>query len=70
MQFIKELLTALLALLPASAAPRAIQCAHKIHSDPDQRSVYTKRLKNIIIFIIVAESALAILELAFDYLGG
>ena len=64
----KELIVALLALIPVCAVPRAIYCVYKWKSDEEQGTLYRKRLINLLIFIGIAEGISAFLYVTLDYL--
>ena len=68
MDTLKEILIALMILIPVAAAPRAIFCIGKIASDPDQDSTYKARLKNLFVFVLIAECALDLIFILQKYL--
>lgn len=68
MQYLKELIFAMLFLLPALGALRAICCVTQISSDDEQAGQYKRRLKNLVIFIAIAEGIVGFLYMILDYL--
>ena len=67
MNELNSVITALLILIPLSAVPRAIQCLHMIMTDSEQEGSYRKRLKNLLIFVAVAECALNVVYWIRNY---
>lgn len=64
-----ELIYILLALVDMAAAPRAIYCLFKIMTDIDQATLYKRRLKNLGLFVIIANAVLGLLQLIlYNYL--
>lgn len=66
---LNSLYLALLAIIPLSAAPRVVVCLIKMNTDPDQVQMYKTRLKNALLFVVVAEIAMSVLELIYLYLS-
>lgn len=62
------LASALQAIIPVSAALRVILCLVRINTDPDQAGMYKTRIKNTVLFTVVAEIALSFLYLIKYYL--
>lgn len=63
------LINILLALIDMAAVPRAIQILIKIMTDIDQATIYKQRLKNLVLFVIIANVGLSVLQLILtDYL--
>lgn len=68
MSTIDSFITALLVLLPASAAVRAIICLIKMQMDSEQASVYKRRLINLLIFTVIAECVMGLLSIVSRYI--
>lgn len=68
MQYLRELIFAMLFLLPTLGALRAICCVIQISSDDEQAGQYKRRLKNLVIFIVIAEGVVGFLYMILDYL--
>lgn len=66
MSEIKFLLNLLLALVPASAAVRAVILLIRISHDDDQAARWKQDLKNLLIFVAVAEAGLGVLEVVYS----
>lgn len=64
---LRSLLTTVLVIIPPSAAIRVIICLLQANTDPEQAPIYHRRAKNAIIFAIIAECAVGILNLAYAY---
>lgn len=67
MNHISEIITAGMVLIPLGAVPRAIYCVNKIMSDPEQEQVYRRRLKNLLVFVVIAECALDVIQIIQKY---
>lgn len=65
-----QLLEALLILLPVAAGLRIIHCLMTINANPDQAATYKNRIKNILFFVAISETAVSILKIVYDYLRG
>lgn len=64
---LNTLLTAVLLLIPGSVVIRVIICCIQIAADSEQESLYKRQAKNAVLFAIIAESALALLTLCYNY---
>lgn len=62
------LLLALRALIPPSVAPRVIYCLIKINTDAEQAPEYKLKMKNALLFVLIAEIATGALEVIRGYL--
>lgn len=67
MDQINQIISALMVVIPIGAAPRAISCLGQIISDADQEHTYRTRLKNLFLFVIIAECALSVIQLVRSY---
>ncbi|MBQ9168520.1 MAG: mercury transporter [Oscillospiraceae bacterium] len=65
---LKYLLLAVLAAVPVGATIRVIICLLRMHTDPEQESLYKKQAKNVVIYAVIAECAWSILTLVYNYL--
>lgn len=65
---LRDLIKAMLALLPAGAAVRAVHCLIKMAMDDDQRSLYKRRLTNLLVFTVAAETIVSLLYIVLDYI--
>ena len=63
------LIAIMLAVIDMAAVPRAIYCLIIIMTDIDQATLYMRRLKNLGLFVVVANVVLGLLELIlYEYL--
>lgn len=60
------LIAIMLALIDMAAVPRAIYCLIKIITDIDQATLYKQRLKNLGLFVIIANVVLDLLLLILN----
>lgn len=68
MDIINELINVLrIAIIPAGVLLRVIFCLIKIMYSEDEASIYKKRIKNVILFGIIAEVILSIKSLIEFY---
>ena len=68
MDIINELINVLrIAIIPAGVLLRVIFCLIKIMYSEDETSIYKKRIKNVILFGIIAEVILSIKSLIEFY---
>lgn len=68
MSLIRELIKAMLYLLPSGAAARATYCLIKMAMDEEQCSLYKRRLVNLLEFTVIAECIVALLYAVLDYI--
>lgn len=54
MEDLQTLIYLLDGLLIALAVPRAIYCIVKIATDAEQKALYSRRLRNLIVFLVAA----------------
>lgn len=64
---INSLITVLLVIIPIGAAARLIYCALKAAASEEEAPVMKKRAKNIIVFTIIAETAMGIVATVIRY---
>jgi NADH:ubiquinone oxidoreductase subunit 6 (subunit J) len=67
MDVIKELADAFLVLIRAGTVMRVVYSFVMLSSNEDEEKSYKKKIKNVIIFYILAEMSFAIKDLMFDY---
>lgn len=67
MHQIANLLSALLGILPFSVGIRVIICLLRITSDPEQEQLYKTRIKNALLYLIIAETVLTTLYALYSY---
>lgn len=67
MDAIKSIITALLVAIPIFAAPRAVHCLFKCATDEEQHHAYRRRLINLMIFLVIAETAAGLLQIVLNY---
>ena len=68
MDIINELINVLrIAIIPAGVLLRVVFCLIKIMYSEDEASIYKKRIKNVILFGIIAEVILSIKSLIEFY---
>lgn len=69
MDIVEELALFFIILIRSGSVLRIIYCFISIMSDEDQAATYKKRIKNTIMFYIMAESVYIIRDLAMHYYG-
>ena len=67
MNYINQIISALMVIIPIGAVPRVIYCLCKIVDDADQEHSYITRIKNLVAFVIIAECSLSIINLIRGY---
>lgn len=67
MDHIKALTSALLVIIPIGATARIIYCLTVKNMDSDEEKSYDVRIRNILIFTVVAESIAGLLTWASSY---
>ena len=67
MQYIDDISTAVIILIRAGAAFRVIFCLIRMMTAEEEAPQYKKRIRNTIIFYIIAELAFVIKDLAIHY---
>ncbi len=63
MTILRTLIYTALALVYVAATPRAIHCLIKLAMDSDQAHLYKQRLKNLVLYVIIATAVLDLLLL-------
>lgn len=66
MNSLRILIAVLQGLILAAAAPRAVVCLMRIVNDSDQRNLYVKRLKNLLVFAAISVCVLQLLSMIFS----
>jgi len=64
-----ELRNALLILLRAGVVTRILFCIFKMSTDDENISSYKRKIRNVVIFEILAESAIQLKDVAMHYWG-
>ncbi|BCN29527.1 hypothetical protein [Anaeromicropila herbilytica] len=67
MTTLKEIINYIVLLCDVGAGARILYCFLQIHSNPDEEKSYLKKIRNVVIFLILANSALALKELITRY---
>lgn len=67
MEKLKEVIGILFLLLDAGCVMRGIFCFIKMNTDADDASSYEKRLKNMVFFLIIANSIYALVDVIKKY---
>ncbi|MBO5282192.1 MAG: hypothetical protein J6J18_06580 [Oscillospiraceae bacterium] len=67
MSYINQIISALMVLIPIGAVPRIIYCLCKILDDAEQEHTYITRIKNLLVFVIIAECALSFINMIRGY---
>lgn len=67
MELVKEMADAFLMLIRVGAVLRVVYCFIRMGASEDEGAMYKKRLKNTLIFYILAESIWELKELILDY---
>lgn len=66
----RQLLHVLMILLPIGTGVRVAICLIQINSDPEQEATYRRRIRNVLIFFILAQTLLGLLAIVEDYFPG
>jgi len=69
MDIVEDLALLFILLIRSGSALRIVYCFISMMSDEDQAVTYKKRIKNTIVFYIMAESVYIIRDLAMHYYG-
>lgn len=67
MEQVKELTAWLLAILPLAVAARVIYCLCCLPTDPEQEGSYRRRIRNALIFLILAETVTGLIHVVAAY---
>ncbi len=67
MDTLKELSTAIIWLIRMGAIVRTIYCFVKMIANDEEVGVYTKRIKNVIVFYILSESVWQLKDIVIRY---
>ncbi|MBS7528511.1 mercury transporter [Fusibacter paucivorans] len=67
MDLLKEMAEALMILIRVGAVLRVVYCFIHIGTDEEQSASYKKRMKNTVIFYVLAESIWQIKDLVMSY---
>lgn len=67
MQYVDNISTAVIALIRAGAVCRVVFCLIKLIASEDEAAQYKKRIKNTLVFYIVAELAFVIKNIIIHY---
>ena len=67
MELVKEMADAFLMLIRVGAVFRVVYCFIRMGASEDEGAMYKKRLKNTLIFYILAESIWQIKEMVLGY---
>lgn len=70
MELLAELAVAFIALIRIGAVLRIVYCLIAMGMDEEQSASYKKRLKNTLVFYIMAESIWILRDLVMSYYGG
>lgn len=69
MDFIQELIVFFLIIIPIGAGMRIAACFNYMQMDEDP-TPYKKRIRNVLIFLVLAESISGTLYAVLGYFGG
>lgn len=69
METIQELMLLLLILIPAAGAVRIILCAIYMSSSEEETTSYKKRIRNTLVFIVLAETVTGVIAMIANYFG-
>lgn len=70
MEKINQMITFLQVIIPLGGAARIVYCLAVMSMDGEEQSSYKKRIRNILVFIVLAECASGFLRMAAHYYGG
>lgn len=62
------IINALLALVPGSIGVRIVFHLIRLSTDPDQATQYKTRIKNCLMFVVIAETCVAFLKIIYYYM--
>lgn len=66
---LKYLLLALLAAVPVGVTIRIVVCLLRMQTDPEQESLYRRQAINAAVYAVIAECALSVLTMVYNYLS-
>lgn len=69
MEKIQDFINFFLVIIPIAGAVRGMYCLIAMSADTDEDKSYKIRLRNLLIFVILAESITSIVKLVFSYFG-
>lgn len=67
MQTIIDLISFLIILCDIAAGTRILYCLIRIKSEPDEASSYGKKISNIMIFLILANVSMVLMQVVKSY---
>lgn len=70
MEKINQMIAFLQVVIPLGGAARIIYCLAAMSADEDGQASYKKRIRNILVFIVLAECASGFLRMVARYYGG
>lgn len=70
MDILKELSMAFIWLIRAGTVTRIAYCFLKMTQSDEEIGVYKKRMRNAVVFLVLAESIWQLKDLAIYYFGG
>lgn len=70
MEKINQMIAFLQMVIPLGGAARIIYCLAAMSADEDGQASYKKRIRNILVFIVLAECASGFLRMVARYYGG
>lgn len=68
--YINQIANVLMVLLTIGAGARIAICLIQINSDPEQEATYRRRIRNVLIFFILAQTLVGLLAIVEDYFPG
>lgn len=67
---ISDLVNWLLVIIPVGSGAVAVRCLIGMNTSEEDTAMYKKRLKNVLLFCVIAESLVGVLGVVTSYYGG
>ena len=67
MDLLKQMADAFVLLIRVGAAFRLVYCIIRMGMNDEEAGMYKKRVRNVVVFYVIAECIWQIKELVFDY---
>lgn len=67
MDYVQSILRWLLYILPAAVGARCAYCLCLMATDREQEAIYRRRIRNALIFLVIAESVDGLLHILVGY---
>lgn len=67
MDYVQSILRWLLYILPAAVGARCAYCLCLMTTDREQEAIYRRRIRNALIFLVIAESVDGLIHILVSY---